>query len=208
MRVLPPAVACFCLVVPAVRADGGPAGVVSTSVCGADRCVAADGASLIAEVGFRKPPALPAPYFLVVTSIASADSIRTTYDYDVPSKHRIRLDDVWWTWPNDNPGTLLSLTARMLPLQPPTPTLATVGGRSVTDPSSYLPLFFAARLGSACGGPWLRVTIRAGRPSPWTDGRMDIRLARRSPCLWLDGWSYRLPRSVVRLARRGLPLGP
>jgi hypothetical protein len=208
MRASASVAACFCFVVPAARADGGPPGIVSMSVCGADRCVAADGSSLIAEVGFRKPPALPAPYFVIATSIADGDSIRTTYDYDVPATHRVRLDDVWWTWPDDNPGALLTLTARMRPFQPPTPTFASIGGLNVGDPSSYLQLFSAARLGGACSGPWLRVTIRAGRPSPWTDGRTDVRLARRAPCLWLDGWSYRLPRRVARDARRGLPLVP
>jgi hypothetical protein len=61
MRCLMFILASFCFVVPGALADGSPPAVVSTSVCGVDRCVAAEEASLIAEVGFRTPPAIPRP---------------------------------------------------------------------------------------------------------------------------------------------------
>lgn len=189
----------------AAFAAGGPPVTVSTRVCGADRCVAADSATLIAEFGFRAPPAPPAPYFAIVTSYGDGRSVRTTYDYDVPAAGRVRFDGIWWTWPDDDPGALLAITAQLVPVGPPTPTYAAVARVVAPDPRTYLGLLSAGRLGG-CRGPWLRVSIRSARPSPWTDGAMDIRLARRAPCLWIDGWPYRLPAHVAREARRGRPI--
>jgi hypothetical protein len=141
-----------------------------------------------------------------LTSFANGGSVRTSSDFDVPSAGRVVLGGIWWSWPDDDPGALLAISAQLVPFQPPVPTFASVGRLVVSDPRSYLRLLSAARLGSACRGPWMGVTIRSVEPSPWTDGEMDVRLSRRQPCLWVDGWPYRLPVRAAREARRGLPI--
>jgi hypothetical protein len=64
-------------------------------------------------------------------------------------------------------------TAGIVPYSAPTITGATVGGRPVADPQSYLTLFAAPAAGESypAAADFVPIVLHASRPSPWTDGR-------------------------------------
>ena len=79
---------------------------------------------------------------------------------------------------------------------------ATVAGRAVSDPESYLDLFNSGDDWFAVMQPtWLRIKFTADAPSPWTDGANDIRISRKGRLLWLDGSIVRIPLRVAQLIR-------
>ena len=92
------------------------------------------------------------------------------------------------------------------PFPAPTLTRVTVGGREVSAPETYIRLFAGKPSWAPVGGRWWRVTFESATPSPWTDGSAIVRLSRSHPNVSIDGRLFRLPRSVVRHARRGLAL--
>lgn len=113
------------------------------------------------------------------------------------------------SWREVEPGAVAVLRRAVSGLRPLTvaaPTRVTVGGRPVRAPATYLRLFEGTHVWSWPSTRWLRVTLAAAAPSPWTDGFSDVTLATRPGYVSVDGWVYRIPKAVARRALKGLPL--
>ena len=52
----------------------------------------------------------------------------------------------------------------------------------------------------------MTVTLRSAADSPWTNGAVPIRLGKTAPYVMVDGWTFRIPPTLARRARRGLAL--
>jgi len=132
--------------------------------------------------------------------------------YYVPSTGKTRQTDStgflvsWFKLQNAESVRALAASIGAYPI--PTVTRVTVGGRPVADPQSYLKLF---AVGSPWWSPswprWLGVRFTSQAPSPWTDGREDVRIGRTGRLLWVDGSTFRIPLQLARRIRAGRPLG-
>jgi hypothetical protein len=112
-------------------------------------------------------------------------------------------------WGEVDPSAIeqvLEAASGVEPYPAPTLTRVRVGGRDVSAPETYIRLFAGKPAWSTVGGRWWRVILESAAPSPWTDGSAIARLSRNHPYVLIDGRLFRLPRSVVRQARRGLAL--
>src|SRR5207302_10142265 len=130
--------------------------------------------------------------------------------YYVPATGKVRQLDGngFRSWFNlaDARG-IRALTASLDAYPAPVFTKVTVGGRAVADPRSYAKLF-------SVGTEWLpiqyprfiRIQFAANTPSPWTDGREDVRISRTGRLLWVDGSTFRIPLQLAQRirARRSL----
>ncbi len=107
-----------------------------------------------------------------------------------------------------DPGSIRTLTATLETFPAPTFTRVTVGGRAVADPQSYAKLFaVGTETFPAILPGWLRVRFSADAPSPWTDGREDVRISRTGRVLWVDGTTLRIPLQLARRIRARRSLG-
>jgi hypothetical protein len=92
--------------------------------------------------------------------------------------------------------------ATLVPFAVPTPVHATVGGRAVRDPESYLRLWSVGKPTLAWPETgFVRIKVTADIASPWTDAAADLRIARRGPYLVRDSTVYRIPVQLARLVR-------
>src|SRR5437588_10939846 len=122
--------------------------------------------------------------------------------YYVPATDKVRqanaTDFAWYSL--SDAASIRTLTANLDTYPIPTLTRVTVGGRAVSDPQSYIRLFgMGTEVFPAILPRWLGVRFTADEPSPWTDGRNDVRVSRTGRLLWLDGTMLRIP---LRLAQR------
>jgi hypothetical protein len=96
-----------------------------------------------------------------------------------------------------------SLTDALKPYPVPRITRATVGGRRVANPSSYLSLYRLKKTG--CRYPvnadWKRIRLHAATSSPWTDAAAVLSYAPKTRTLERDGELLRLPKTVARAVR-------
>lgn len=131
--------------------------------------------------------------------------------YYVPATGKVRQLDAngFLSWFDLSDAQIIrTLTAKLDPYPVPTVTGVTVRGRPVDDPQSYLKLFaggtewFPALLPA-----WLRVRFTSDSPSPWTDGRNDVRISRTGRLLWIDGTMFKIPLQLARRVRARRSLG-
>ena len=196
----------------AAQAKAPPDGI---DVCGAAACthLAFDTAERF-WVGTLDPDAAkrtaPAPFYVLRWHWAEGDPESA---YLIPSVLAVR-----WNSGNGHPSgwsgvqaeaadIVAQATRGMEPYATPTLTRVTVGGREVAEPQTYVQLLNGKRTFARVKGPWLRVVFESATQSPWTDGSSTVRLSRRQPYVEIDGFFYRIPRSVAVKARRAQSLG-
>jgi hypothetical protein len=153
-------------------------------LCGASGCKAvAPGAALAGLYGVRAlaPPARPGAYFELRAHDGERELGRWAY---VPSAHAVwrhfgtsGAAGVTWTrlGPREDTGWQDAVRG-LTPFAAPTVRAATLSGRPVRDPASYLAVYDAApRVTSFAGDP-LQLVLLGKRPSPWTgpDASVDF----------------------------------
>jgi hypothetical protein len=195
----------------AAQAKAPPDGI---DVCGATACthLAFDAAErfwigTFGPGGEKRSP--PAPFYVLRWHWAPSDAESA---YLMPSAPAIRWNSgnghpSGWSGVDAVAAGIIAQAARGIdPYPTPTLTRVTVGGRVVADPESYARLLNGRRTFALVNGPWLRVTFESATASPWTDGSSIVRLSRRHPYVSIDGFLYRIPRSVAVRARKAQPL--
>jgi hypothetical protein len=167
--------------------------------------------------GRSASPAAPAPFYLLRWSGGTDGELSAYY---VPTGARMRVVSVehvsgsrfvsWRAVSAQTASILRASAQRLAPFAVPSPTEVRVGMRVVAEPQSYLRLFNAGKPAFTWVGArgWLRVSVRAGEPSPWTDGLNDIRISRRKGFVWVDGTVRKVSTIFAARARRALSLSP
>ena len=202
-------VALLALAAPAAEAKGPPG---SVSVCGArGLCVTVAGAEAqrlaLWDITREVAPAKPAPYYTVY--FRWSDSARQETLYWLPTLGLARTTTQavarWYTVAEGGRG---AVAARLAPTAPPRITRATVAGRRVRAPQTYLQLFRAGRKVSIfpAVNSWLPLRLHATVPSPWTDGSANLRISSTGGYLLRDDTVFAIPGRLADRARRGLPL--
>ena len=195
----------------AAQAKAPPDGI---DVCGPAACAHLGFADaeqfwILSHDGSDGRPA-PGPFYLVRWHWAPGEDESA---YLIPGALAIRWNagnghPSGWSGLDKEAAALVARTAGVVEPYPiPTLTRVTVGGREAADPQSYVQLLSGKRKYALVKGPWLRVRFEASTASPWTDGRSIVRLSRRMPYVQIDGFTYRIPRSVAVKARKALALG-
>jgi hypothetical protein len=195
----------------AAQAKAPPDGI---DVCGPTACAHLEFADaeqlwMFTHDGSDGRPA-PGPFYLVRWHWAPDENESA---YLIPSALAIR-----WNAGNGHPSgwsgldkavtELIARTAGAVEPYPiPALTRVTVGGREARDPQSYLALLSGKRTYALVKGPWLRVRFESSSSSPWTDGSSIVRLSKRMPFVQIDGFTYRIPKSIAVRARKALSLG-
>jgi hypothetical protein len=193
------------LVSGAAQAKSPPTGI---HVCGATGCV--DVAPADAEVlwseGFESDrPVAAAPFYTVRWHFdAEPDQVA----YYMPARRALRLVEPrgWRTVSPHAVAALKAAIGRLAPYQLPALTRVTVGGRAVRAPATYTSLLRGQPWWRWPAGRWLDVKLESPASSPWTNGEMVVRLNQRGPYVVMDGWVFKIPKSVAFRARRGLAL--
>ena len=131
--------------------------------------------------------------------------------YYVPASGKVRQLDAngFLSWFDlTDAQSVRAMTASLDAYPVPSVTRVTVGGRAVSDPQSYLQLFgIGLEVFPAILPGWLRVRLTADSPSPWTDGRNDVRISRTGRLLWIDGTIFRIPLQLAKRIRARRSVG-
>ncbi len=187
------------------QAKSPPSGI---DVCGARGCVhlaSQDAQQFWIGAGESGRPTAAAPFYLLRWHF---DSEPEQTAYYVPATGAMR----WLSsphWGVVSPDGVAALSERLRAIQPyaaPTPTYVTVGRRVALQPQTYLRLLDGKPSVIFPATDWLRVTLRSVDASPWTNGAALIRLGKTSPYVVIDGWTFRIPPTIAKRARRGLSL--
>jgi hypothetical protein len=147
----------------------------------------------------------PAPYYRV-RLVGDRSSIALWY---VPGEAKLTLlpfgydTFAWTTVAGSWRETLDALARRIDPYPVSTIARATVDGRAVADPQSYLVLW--SLTGKPHGYPrdyGVQIVLRSTQPSPWTDGNF-LQFLPRDRMLVRDGELVAVPRWIAaRIGRR------
>jgi hypothetical protein len=195
----------------AAQAKAPPGGI---DVCGPAACAHLDWAAAerfwIGSQSSGGPSrAAPGPYYVVRWHW---DAAAEESAYLVPGALSIRWNageghpSAWSRVDRSATDLVTTAAAGIEPFPTPTLTRVTVGGREVRDPQTYIRLLSGKASWDWINGRWLDVRFESTTASPWTDGTSTVRLSRSRPYVEIDGWFYKLPKSVVQRARRGLSL--
>jgi hypothetical protein len=196
----------------------------SATVCGPDGCATTNDSrqllNLIADNGTTPPPPPAGEYYKVTMTI------------DVPPDAGVAPKVEWWytasgggllravqkdpsgvtAWyPLTATGTAFMerLTRDVKPFPLPRVTSATIGGKPVADPSSYLALFGQETTGSArvAAGDWQDIVF-SGPASPWTDNAVTLQYSPSADAI-LRGYEIaKLPPSLAAKVESGSSLAP
>jgi hypothetical protein len=203
-------VAVLAFAVPAAQAKAPPNGA---TLCGAaNACVPltyqeSEMLQIWHVTGWRAPGA-PAPYYALRVRWQATG--REEMFYWVPSRGLVRKQYewggvAWFRVPSRQ--TLPPSVVGIAPIAMPRVTAATVGGRRVKAPATYLRLLSAGRQVSM--NPiidWLRVRFVTSTPSPFTDANTDVRISKDGAYLLRDRFVFKIPARLADRARRGLSL--
>ena len=196
------------LLVGAAQAKAPATGVDACGAGGA--CIhlgANDAEQFWTRAGEVGRPAGAAPFYLLRWHF---DAEPEQSAYYVPARRAVRWLRNTSAWGAVSPDGVAALAPPLRKLQPyPAPELTrvTIGDRVVSRPEGYLRLLSGKPSVIFPATTWLTVTLRSATPSPWTNGASLIRLGRTAPYVVVDGWTFRIPSTVAKRARRGLPLG-
>jgi hypothetical protein len=182
--------------------------VMGLKVCGPAGCKEADPQALKGwmvdgtpvEVGL----AAPAAYYNVEVAIGDGGTIRgrapAVY---LPGSDLMRIEDNSWWKVSPNQGEVLHALASGLTPFTPALTSVTVGGKKVTDPSSYLRLFGKLPWGYAYPKtPGMKIVLRSPQPNPWM-GRVErMSYVAKTRILVRDDGTFRLPKALGRQIMR------
>jgi len=181
-------------------------------LCGASGCKRLPaGASFYGLFGDREiaPPAAAAPYYELrgfdrkgreiggLAYVPSAHAVwrhfGTGFSVGATWTRLSRLEEVRWR----------EVVRGLTPLAAPTVRRATVGGKPVRDPASYLALYDAARPRvTAFSGDPLEIVLESGRPSPWTGPDAAFAFYPREGVLTIGGRILVLPAAVAERVRQ------
>jgi hypothetical protein len=153
----------------------------AATVCGAEGCTTFQKPSMELAGGgdgVGDPAAAPGPYYTVKLAVDADGHDEAWTIFYVPDAEMVvfRGEQGVTTFERLSGSSRRAFhqyTRGIEPYPAPTITGATVGGRGVADPQSYLALFTAPSAGDAypAAADFVPVTFRSTRPSPWTDAR-------------------------------------
>jgi hypothetical protein len=163
--------------------------------------------------GIADPAAAPGPYYSVELAVDAEGHDDSWTIFYVPGAETIAFrDEVGRTTfervTGDARLAFHEVTRGTAPFEAPTITGATVGGRAVDDPGSYLSLFTARGAGEAypAAADFVPVVLLARVPSPWTDGRY-LMFSPSTGALERGTRVVQLPPATVAAVAAGESLG-
>jgi hypothetical protein len=194
------------LVSGAAQAKAPPTGL---HVCGPSGCVyvaPADAEVMWSEGFVSDRPVAAAPFYTVGWRFGSEPDQSA---YFIPTERTFRwIEPRGWRIVSPHAVEVLkNAIGQLAPYDLPTLTSVTVGGRVARAPATYTGLLRGRLWWRWPAGRWLTVKLESAAPSPWTNGEMIVRLNQRGPYVVMDGWVFKIPKSVALRARRGLSLG-
>lgn len=186
--------------------------VTSLKICGASGCKESTDPEALRnwEPGTNSDPAsvsstAPEPFYTVELGFGDGQqTVHRETAYWLPRSGLMRFKsqalDPWWKIFPNQAALYKDVSAGVDPL---TPRLvrATVAGRAVADPSSYLRLMgsFPSLLFPKGKLHLTHVVLRASEPNPWVDGAAALSFdAKRRILVRSDGY-FRLPGGLVKL---------
>ena len=197
------------LAAPSAAAKAPPNGV---RLCGASGACATIGredaerlSGLWSSEGLFASPAAPAPFYTLRYEWPGQPEQTT---YWIPSRSRLRgVYAIGAAWSRFDGAQLEQFAAGIAPLAAPEVTSASVGGKAVQTPKTYLRLLRAGRVVLATPDVrWIRIRLASTEPSPWTDAAADLRISARGQWLLRDDFVFKIPRRLAEQARRGVAL--
>lgn len=212
------AVGLFALSAPAQAKE-----ILSLKVCGASGCVKSTDPNVLAgwEGGNQDPAQVwqttPAGYYKVIVGFGDQGKLVAAEPaYWLPGRNLMRfIGQSGYPWWKLFPAQVTMLRTVAGDLSPLTPTLsrATVGGKTVTDPSSYLRLLGKFRevtvLPQTAHRKTVRIVLHAPAANPWIHSTLGFRYLPKTRLLVRDGLAYRVPKRMARrLMRRVSLVGP
>jgi len=196
----------FLALVPAAAAKG-----FEFEVCGASGCEELPpGVFLTGLFGGRElvPPAAAAPFYEVRGfDRQGREPGRWAY---VPSARAVWRRDSGGTWTRlarPEQKRWHEVVRKLEPFPAPIVRRATVGGKPVSDPASYLALYDARPLVTAFSGDPLEIVLDSARPSPWTGPDAVFAFYPRESVLTIGGKILVLPGAVAARVQQRLGLG-
>ena len=206
-RRLTPVLALLLVAVPAAQAKAPP----DVKICGATACLAiaqndAERLSLWSTSGAVAPGA-PAPFYVFQYRWKTTDRYETVYW--IPSRNLLRFTSAALvSWCRVPRAAFQPFASGLAPIPVPSIARATVGGRDVHVPASYLKLFSVGRATNEWPGVsgWLRVRFTASAASPWTDASANVRISSTANYLLRDDTVFVIPIRLADRIRRGLAL--
>jgi hypothetical protein len=132
----------------------------------------------------------------------------------VPSAHAVRryfgtgFTGGTWTQLSGREDARWRKAVRGLsPFAAPSVRRATVGGKPVRDPASYLALYAAPAQVTSFSGDPLEIVLESRRPSPWTGPAAAFAFYPREGVLTTAGMIFVLPAAVAGRVRQRVGLG-
>lgn len=191
--------------------------VISLKVCGASSCVKTTDQSVLKgwmdEGG--NPAQIwqtnPADYYRVGVGFGDQGKLMATnVAYWLPGRSLMRYTDQrgypWWRLNPAQVKVLRDLAGDLTPLSPVLSRVR-VGGKNVSDPSSYLRLLGTFRDGiDAKKHPSVRIALRTPFANPWIHSAMGIRFRPQTRLLVRADGTYRVPKSMARRVMRRVSL--
>lgn len=191
----------------AAQAKSPPSGV---DICGVSACVHLawqDAEQFWTGAGEAGRPTAAAPFYVLRWHFDAEPEQTAYYVPATGAMIWLRNASRWGAVSPEGAAALKRPLSSLEPHPAPTVTHVTVGRRVVRDPQTYLRLFGGKPTSLFPATDWLRVTLRSGDASPWTNAAALIRLGKTSPYVVIDGWTFRIPPTIAKRARRGLSLG-
>jgi hypothetical protein len=188
-------------------------------VCGVSGCERlSKRTSLPGLFGVRDlaPPAAPAPFYELRGADRQGREVgRWAY---VPSAHAVwrRFSTsgfatasvgTWTRLTRDEETQWREAVRKLSPFAAPTVRRATVAGKPVSDPASYLALYEARAQVTVFSGDPLEIVLESGRPSPWTGPEAAFAFYPRESVVTTAGRILVLPVAVAERVQRRLALG-
>jgi hypothetical protein len=106
-----------------------------------------------------------------------------------------------WTWvrPDAISAVLRRVTSGVKPFPTPKIVSASIGGKTVQDPASYVRLFAIRQKADAFGGAsdWKRIVVTTRTPSPWSTAAATLEYSPSANVLWRGSEFVEVPPNIA-----------
>jgi hypothetical protein len=195
----------------------------SATVCGADDCATTNDRqgllNLMNGDGSVPPPAAGDYYKVTMTIDVPPDAgvgPKVEWWYTASGGGALRAVDrdpsgvsAWYPLTATGKALMTKVTSGLEPFALPEVTSVTIGGKPVSDPSSYLQLFGRTKTGApqVSAGDWQDIVFR-GPASPWTDNAVTLQYSPSANAV-LSGYDIvKLPPSLAAKVEARSSLAP
>jgi hypothetical protein len=195
--------------------------MVKATFCGASGCASVTDRQTLRRLPAGgetlSGPAAPGPFYTVRFTSRNEGQTTTWRIYYVPSGNVLAAPgeygqmDWFPIWGKPSQSLMRRLTKGLVPFPAPRVTSVAIGSKVLRDgASSYLRLYDVESAGPAVPGTpdWVPITLRSGRPSPWTDPQATLLYSPSTKVLQRGTEFVKLPDGVASSVEAADPLRP